>query len=122
MGKRRTSNQGMALVDDVSDSQIRRSQAELADQAGELQELDLHGQSAQQASVNVYGFLTSLADSGEPCCRIVHGKGTGVLQQVVKEELNDLLQQNIIDSYFQSQKYPGAAVVVVFRIWSVNRQ
>lgn len=115
MGKRRTSNQGMALVDDVSDSQIRRSQAELADQAGELQELDLHGQSAQQASVNVYGFLTSLADSGEPCCLVIHGKGTGTLERVVSKEIQDLTEQGIIETSFPSQQYPGAAIVVVFR-------
>jgi DNA-nicking Smr family endonuclease len=115
MGKRRTSNQSSAFTDNVSESQLRRTQAEIADQSGELLELDLHGQTAQEAGVNVYGYVTSMADSGEPCCLIIHGKGTGVLQQVVTDELDDLLQRNIIETYFQSRKYPGAAIVVVFR-------
>lgn len=115
MGKRKISNQNSSSAENISESQIRRTSAEISDRSGELQELDLHGQVVQQASVNIYGFVTSLADSGESCCRIIHGKGTGVLQQVVMNELDDLLQQNIIETYFQSQKYPGAAIVVVFR-------
>ncbi len=82
MGKRKISNQNSSSAENISESQIRRTSAEISDRSGELQELDLHGQVVQQASVNIYGFVTSLADSGESCCRIIHGKGTGVLRQI----------------------------------------
>jgi DNA-nicking Smr family endonuclease len=115
MGKRRMSNQSSTPAGSVSEPELRKTQAEIADQSGELPELDLHGQTAQEAGVNVYGYVTSMADSGsEPCCLIIHGKGTGVLQQAVTDELDDLAAKNIIETYFQSRKYPGAAIVVVF--------
>ena len=116
MGKRKVSDHNNSVVPAVTEQQLRRTHAEIADQSGELPELDLHGQTGQEAALNAYGYVTRMADSGEPCCRLVHGKGTGVLQQVVTDELEELSQQNIIETYFQSQKYPGAAVIVVFPI------
>ena len=114
MRKDKFPNKGLPPVEQVSEQQIRQTHAEIADQSGELSELDLHGQTGQEASLNVYGYVARMTASGELCCRIVHGKGTGVLQQVVTDELEDLMQQNVIETYFQSQKYPGAAVTVVF--------
>lgn len=116
MRKNRHPDKSLPPVENVSEQQLRRTQAEFRDRSGELQELDLHGQTAQQASVNVYGFLTSLADSGEPCCLVIHGKGTGTLERVVSKEIQDLTEQGIIETSFPSQKYPGAAIVVVFRV------
>ena len=116
MGQRKVSDNNNSIIPAVSEQQLRRTQAEIADQSGDILELDLHGQTGQEASLNIYGYVTRMADSGESCCRIVHGKGTGVLQQVVTDELENLMQQNIIETYFQSQKYPGAAIVVVFPI------
>lgn len=115
MRRDKSPNKSLPPVESVSESQIRRTHAEVADVSGEMPELDLHGQTGQDASLNIYGYISRMAGSGESCCRIVHGKGTGVLQQVTVRELDDLVQQNVIETYFQSQKYPGAAVVVVFR-------
>ena len=116
MGKRKVSDNNNSAVPAVSEQRLRRTQAEIADQSGELPELDLHGQTGQEASLNVYGYVTRMADSGELCCRIVHGKGTGVLQQVVTNEIGELMEQRVIETYFQSQKYPGAAIIVVFPV------
>ncbi len=116
MGKRRPIDKSLPPEELISEKQLRRTQAEIADVSGELPELDLHGQTGQEASLNVYGYVTRMADSGESCCRIIHGKGTGVLQQVVTDELEELMQQNVIETYFQSQKYPGAAILVVFPV------
>ena len=116
MGKRKISNNNQSVISDASEQQIRQTHAEIADQSGEPPELDLHGQTGQEAALNVYGYVTRMADSGELCCRIIYGRGTGVLQQVVAKEISELAEQNIIATYFQSQKYPGAAIVVVFPV------
>ncbi len=116
MRRDKNPNKGLPPVDNVSEQQIRRTHAEIADRSGELPELDLHGQIAQEASLNVYGYISHMADSGESFCRIVHGKGTGVLQQVVQKELEDLTVQGKIETAFPSRKYPGAAIVVIFPI------
>jgi DNA-nicking Smr family endonuclease len=115
MGKDKYPNKGLPPVEHVSEQQVRRTHAEIADVSGELPELDLHGQTAQEASLNVYGYVTRMAGAGELSCRIIYGKGTGVLQQVVTKEVDELMEQGIVGSYFQSQKYPGAAIVVIFR-------
>ena len=62
----------------------------------------------------VHSYITSMASSGEEFCRITYGKGTGTLQQVVAREVAQLTEDGVIESSFPSQKYPGAAVVVMF--------
>ena len=114
MGKRKPVNKSLPLEEHVSEQQIRRTQAEMADQSGELPELDLHGETANQASVEIYDYILSQNAAGESCCRIVHGKGTGVLERVVQKEVEDLTLQGVIETSFQSRKYPGAAIVIVF--------
>lgn len=115
MRKDKFPNKGEPPVEHVSEQQIRRTHAEIADQSGELPELDLHGQTSQEAALNVYGYIDRMAVSGEPCCRIIHGKGTGVLERAVTKEIEELTEQGIIEAWFRSQKYPGAAIVVIFR-------
>lgn len=115
MRKDKTPDKGLPPVESVSEQQIRRTHAEIADQSGELPELDLHGLTASQASVEVYDYVLSQNAAGASCCRIVHGKGTGVLERVVAKEIEDLTSQGIINISFPSKKYPGAAIVVVFR-------
>lgn len=114
MRKDKYPNTGLPPVEQVSERQLRRTHAEIADVSGNLPELDLHGQTSQEASLNVYGYVTRLASTGELSCRIIHGKGTGVLQQAVTKEIEELMGQRIVDAYFPSQKYPGAAIVVLF--------
>jgi DNA-nicking Smr family endonuclease len=114
MRKDKSPNKGLPPVEHVSEQQIRLTHAEIADQSGELPELDLHGETANQASVEIYDYILSQNAAGESCCRIVHGKGTGVLERVVQKEVEDLTVQGIIETSFQSRKYPGAAIVIVF--------
>ena len=114
MGQRKIANNYQSTIPEASEQQIRRTQAEMADQSGELPELDLHGETANQASVEIYDYILSQNAAGESCCRIVHGKGTGVLERVVQKEVENLTVQGIIETSFQSRKYPGAAIVIVF--------
>ena len=114
MGKRKVSDHNNFAVPTVTEQQLRRAHAEIADKSGELPELDLHGQTGQEASLNIYAYITRMAASGESCCRIVHGKGTGVLERIVAKEIEELTAQGIIESSFPSRKYPGAAIVVTY--------
>lgn len=116
MRKNKYSGRSPLPVNNVSEQQIRLTQAEISDSSGELPELDLHGKTANQASVKIYDYIISMNAAGETCCRIVHGKGTGVLEHVVTNEIEDLTIQGIIETSFSSHKYPGAAIVVVFHI------
>lgn len=115
MGKNKSFDKGQPPVEHVSEMQIRRTHAEIADRSGELPELDLHGETANQASVEIYNYILSQNAAGELCCRIVHGKGTGVLERVVAKEIEDLTAQGVIEESFPSQKYPGAAIIVILR-------
>ncbi len=50
-------------------------------------ELDIRGQRAEDALDALNSYLESAALSGMPFVRIIHGKGTGRLRQVIREEL-----------------------------------
>jgi DNA mismatch repair protein MutS2 len=50
-------------------------------------ELDLRGQMAEDALNGLDNFIESAYLSGMPFVRIIHGKGTGKLRQVVRESL-----------------------------------
>ena len=50
-------------------------------------ELDLRGVRAEEALVRLEGFLDNAVRDGLTSVRIIHGKGTGVLRQVVREHL-----------------------------------
>jgi DNA mismatch repair protein MutS2 len=51
-------------------------------------ELDLRGQLAEDALAGLSNFIESAYLSGMPFVRIIHGKGTGKLRQVVREALS----------------------------------
>jgi DNA mismatch repair protein MutS2 len=51
-------------------------------------ELDLRGQMAEDALNGLENFIESAYLSGMPFVRIIHGKGTGKLRQVVRESLS----------------------------------
>jgi DNA mismatch repair protein MutS2 len=50
-------------------------------------ELDLRGQRAEDALAALDQYLENAYLSGMPFVRIIHGKGTGRLRQVVREAL-----------------------------------
>jgi DNA mismatch repair protein MutS2 len=50
-------------------------------------ELDLRGQRAEDALDRLAQYIDSAYLSGMPFVRIIHGKGTGRLRQVVREAL-----------------------------------
>ncbi len=50
-------------------------------------ELDLRGQRADEALASLDRYLDAAFLSGLPFVRIIHGKGTGRLRQVVREAL-----------------------------------
>lgn len=102
MGQRKVTNQSLPPDNKITEQQTRRTHAEIADESGELPELDLHGFTANQASVEVYNYIIAMNAADEPCCRIVHGKGTGTLKQIVEKEIEDLTSQGVVDQHFQS--------------------
>jgi len=50
-------------------------------------ELDLRGQDAEQAIMELDAFIDNAIMSGIPSIRIIHGKGTGVLRNAVQQRL-----------------------------------
>jgi len=50
-------------------------------------ELDLRGYRAEEAATELERYLNSAYLAGLPWCSIIHGKGMGVLKQVVREHL-----------------------------------
>jgi DNA mismatch repair protein MutS2 len=51
-------------------------------------ELDLRGQMAEDALTALFNFIESAYLASMPFVRIIHGKGTGKLRQVVRTELS----------------------------------
>ncbi|HPS42011.1 MAG TPA: Smr/MutS family protein, partial [Anaerolineaceae bacterium] len=52
-------------------------------------ELDLRGQRAEDALDSLERYLEQAYMSGMPFVRIIHGKGTGRLRQVIREALRE---------------------------------
>ncbi|HVO70425.1 MAG TPA: Smr/MutS family protein, partial [Aggregatilineaceae bacterium] len=52
-------------------------------------ELDLRGQSIEDAMPSVESYLDAAYMTGLPFVRIIHGKGTGVLRTAIRDRLRD---------------------------------
>ena len=50
-------------------------------------ELDLRGQRAEEVLLILEKYLDDAFLAGLPWARIIHGKGTGVLRRIVRDEL-----------------------------------
>ena len=50
-------------------------------------ELDVRGQTGQEAREAVRSFVDAAALAGLPTVRVVHGRGTGVVRKAVRDEL-----------------------------------
>jgi len=97
----------------ADEKELRLMHAELCDASGNLPTLDLHGMKKEDAIEEMKQFLSHQIFSGESCCCIVHGRGSGILERAVKKEMKDLVKSGKIESFFPSQRHPSAAVVVV---------
>ncbi|MBW6472905.1 MAG: endonuclease MutS2 [Anaerolineaceae bacterium] len=75
-------------------------------------ELDLRGQLAEDALAGLTNFIESAYLSGMPFVRIIHGKGTGKLRQVVR----DALSKNQYVDHWESgvEREGGEGVTISF--------
>jgi DNA mismatch repair protein MutS2 len=77
----------------------------------ELQ-LDLRGWRAEQVAPELDRYLNDAYAAGLPSVRIVHGKGTGVLRQVVREHL---AKTSLVDRFeFADQRDGGEGVTIAW--------
>ena len=78
-------------------------------------ELDLRGQRAEDALEALDRYLESAYLSGLPYVRIIHGKGTGRLRQVIREALN---QTHTVASWETGKDNEGGEGVTIAKIQS----
>jgi len=76
-------------------------------------ELDLRGQSAEDALARLDDYLDKAYLSGMPYVRIIHGKGTGKLRQEVRAALK---QHPQVLSYEEGHPSEGGDGVTVAKI------
>ncbi|MEA1958190.1 MAG: Smr/MutS family protein [Chloroflexota bacterium] len=79
------------------------------------EEIDLHGLIADEALFRLERYLNEAFMSGLIRVRVVHGKGTGTLRQVVREMLGD---HPLVEEYFPAEPREGgggATIVVLVR-------
>lgn len=94
--------------------ELRVMHAELSDRSDTLPNLDLHGFTKENAIEEMERFVSHQIFTGESCCRIVHGKGKGVLERAIRREIEKLVRHRKVQTSFPSQRYPDAAIVIVF--------
>ena len=73
-------------------------------------ELNLRGQRVEEVLPRLDKYLDNAFLAGLPFVRIVHGKGTGVLRQVVRQQLRD---HPLIKSYRSGERGEGGSGVTV---------
>ena len=76
-------------------------------------ELDLRGQVTEEALINMDQYLDRAFLARLPIVRIIHGKGSGVLRQVVRQELS---KHPMISSYRSGEKGEGGDGVTVAKL------
>jgi DNA mismatch repair protein MutS2 len=76
-------------------------------------DLDLRGQRAEDALEAVERYLESAYLSGMPYVRIIHGKGTGRLRQVIRESLS---RSEFVSNWESGGETEGGDGVTVARI------
>jgi len=73
-------------------------------------ELDLRGQSVEDAMPSVESYLDAAYMAGLPFVRIIHGKGTGVLRTAIRERLHD---HPLVKTYQRGDEKEGGDGVTV---------
>lgn len=82
----------------------------LADSPGG--EISLRGQRVEDALVNLDRYLDAAYTAGLPSARIIHGKGTGTIRDVVR---NELKKRSYVDRFeFAPDNQGGEGVTVVY--------
>ncbi|MFA5954045.1 MAG: Smr/MutS family protein [Patescibacteria group bacterium] len=80
--------------------------------------LDLHGVRAEDARRELQTFLQHECAIGTSAVRIVHGKGTGVLEKVVLQFLAEAKREGIVKDYRSpiDNRRKGSVVVVALEV------
>lgn len=86
----------------MSDAGINETRAFVAEM-GEAPELDLHERTADEATREADAFLNQAFVAGQDAVRIVHGRGSGILRDVVHRLLTD----HPLVVYFRDAQSPG---------------
>lgn len=73
-------------------------------------EIDLHGLIADEALFRLEGFLNDAFMAGLIRVRVVHGKGTGVLRQAVRQMLKE---HPLVEAYFPAVPREGGGGVTI---------
>lgn len=76
-------------------------------------ELDLRGQVAEEALLNIDQYLDKAFLARLPWVRLIHGRGSGVLRQVVRDELRG---HPLVSSYRAGQEGEGGDGVTVVKL------
>ncbi len=94
-------------VSDKDGENLRVMHVELSDQSDSIPSFDLHGFTKEAAETAIKDFVSHQIFIKESCCRIVYGKGMGVIESVAKGEIKQLMRDKVIESSFPSQHYPA---------------
>jgi DNA mismatch repair protein MutS2 len=76
-------------------------------------ELDLHHLTADEALMRLDQFLSEAYGAGLISVRIVHGKGTGVLRRVVREQA---ARHPLVKAFRPACEWEGGAGVTVLEL------
>lgn len=88
-----------------------RTKTPIADSPG--MELDLRGQIAEEALLRLDQYLDQAFMAQLPWVRIIHGKGSGVLRQTVRDELR---RHPLVSTYRSGQEGEGGDGVTVAKL------
>jgi DNA mismatch repair protein MutS2 len=76
-------------------------------------ELDLHALTVDEALPLIHGYLNDACLAGLKEVRIVHGKGTGALRQVVMRELKN---HPLVKSFRTGNRYEGSTGATIVEL------
>lgn len=94
-------------------SSVMRITREVIDEhkSGYRQEIDIRGMRGDEALMAVQRFIDDSILLGESNVRILHGKGNGILRQLVREYLSGI--PNVTDYRDEHVQFGGAGITVV---------
>jgi len=84
-----------------------------AQEAGVNTELDLHALTVDEALPLIHEYLNDACLAGLKEVRIVHGKGTGALRQIVMRELKN---HPLVKSFRTGSRYEGSTGATIVQL------